>query len=153
VAAGVGEGGLIALAAAVERSSEHPLGAAIVAAAKERGLTLSEAKDFASTTGGGVSAKVDGRTVLVGQLAFLREHSVQGCDPLANEAEPLQKLGQTAIFVAVDGRAAGVLCVTDPIKSTTCEAIDALHQLGLKVIMLTGEPSTDRGSGRGANRH
>ena len=136
---GVQENELLALAAAVEQSSEHPLGAAIVEATKERGITLPVPKDFASTTGGGVSATVDGRTVLVGKLAFLQEHSVQGSDALASQAEPLQKLGQTAIFVAVDGRAIGVLSVADPIKSSTREAIESLHRLGLKIIMLTGD--------------
>jgi len=139
VADGADENQLLALTAAVEQSSEHPLGAAIVAAAKERQLSLSPVEDFASTTGGGVSAKVDGKTVLVGQLSFLCEHSVQGCEAIAAQAEPLQKLGQTAIFVAVDGNVAGVLAVADPVKSSAREAIGALHQLGLKVLMLTGD--------------
>ncbi|MEI9897832.1 MAG: copper-translocating P-type ATPase [Chthoniobacter sp.] len=137
--AGMDENELIALTAAVEQSSEHPLGAAIVAAAQERGLKLPAAQDFHSTTGGGVSATVNGQTILAGKLPFLREHSVTEGDALAAPAEALQKRGQTVIFVALDGRAAGFLSVADPIKSSTPEAIRALHALGLKVLMLTGD--------------
>ena len=139
VEGGLDENELVALAASVEQGSEHPLGAAIVAAAKERGLTLPAAQDFQSTTGGGVSAMVNGQTVLAGKLAFLRERSVQGSDTLAAPAEPLQQRGYTVIFVARDGKAAGMLAVTDPIKASTPETIQALHRLGLKVLMLTGD--------------
>jgi len=137
--AGVNENELLALAASVEQASEHPLGAAIVEATKERGITFPGAKEFVSKTGGGVSAMVDGRMVLVGKLAYLQEHSVQGMDGLAAQAEPQQKLGQTAIFVAVDGQAMGTLFVADPIKPSTREAIESLHRLGLKILMLTGD--------------
>jgi Cu+-exporting ATPase len=137
--AGVNESEMLALAASVEQSSEHPLGAAIVEATKERGITFPGAKKFVSATGGGVSATVDGRIVLVGKLAYLQEHSVQGIDGLAVQAEPQQKLGQTAIFVAVDGQATGTLFVADPIKPSTREAIELLHRLGLKILMLTGD--------------
>jgi Cu+-exporting ATPase len=137
--AGVDENELIALTAAVERSSEHPLGAAIVAAAQERGLKLPAAQDFTSATGGGVSAQVNGLIVLVGKLAFLREHAVPDTEALAAQAEPLQQRGQTVIFVARAGRAVGFLAVADPIKSSTPTAVQALHRLGLKVRMLTGD--------------
>jgi len=137
--AGVDENELIALSAAVEQSSEHPLGAAIVAAARERGLKLPAAQDFHSTTGGGVSATVNGQAVQAGKLAFLREHSVVESDALEASAETLQKRGQTVIFVARAGRAAGFLAVADPVKSSTPAAIQALHALGLKVLMLTGD--------------
>jgi Cu+-exporting ATPase len=138
-AAGLNENELVALAAAVEQGSEHPLGAAIVTAAKERGLNLPAAQDFQSTTGRGVNAKVHGKLVLVGKLAFLREHSVQGVDALAASAEPLQKLGRTVIFLARDGQAEGLLAVADPIKASTAGAIQLLHELGLEVRMLTGD--------------
>jgi heavy metal translocating P-type ATPase len=136
---GISENELLARAAAVEQASEHPLGAAIIQAAKERGITVPEAKDFASTTGRGVSAIVNGLPVLAGKLDFLKSLSVEGADELATQAEPLQKLGQTAVFVAVDGKAAGVLSVADPIKESTPEAIRSLHALGLKIRMLTGD--------------
>jgi Cu+-exporting ATPase len=135
----ISENELLARAAAVEQASEHPLGAAIVAAAKERGIALPTAKDFASTTGRGVSAIVNGVPVLAGKLDFLKSLAVEGADDLAAHAEPLQKLGQTAIFVAVNGKAAGVVSVADPIKASTPEAIRSLHALGLKIRMLTGD--------------
>jgi Cu+-exporting ATPase len=136
---GIAPDDLVSVAAAVEQSSEHPLAAAIVAGAKERKLTLPPVQNFQSTTGGGVSADVDGRRVLVGQLKFLQTQSVTGTEPLAESAAPLQSEGQTAIFVAVDGKAAGFLTVADPIKASTPDAIRALHALGLKIRMLTGD--------------
>ncbi|MEO8353194.1 MAG: copper-translocating P-type ATPase [Chthoniobacteraceae bacterium] len=130
---------LVRLTAAVERASEHPLAAAIVAGAKQRGLTLPAAQNFQSTTGGGVSAEVDGRPVLAGQITFLRSRGIADTDTLAKCAAPLQSQGQTAIFVAIDGQVAGFLTVVDPIKASTPEAIRALHALGLKIRMLTGD--------------
>ncbi|MEP6670765.1 MAG: heavy metal translocating P-type ATPase, partial [Chthoniobacter sp.] len=138
-AAGIGEEELIALAAAVEQSSEHPLGAAIVAAARERELKLLATQDFSSTTGGGVSATVSGQAVLAGKRAFLREHAVAEMEALAASAEAREKRGQTVIFVAREGRAVGFLAVADPIKASTPAAIRSLHALGLQVIMLTGD--------------
>ncbi len=137
--AGVDTNELLARTAAVEQASEHPLGAAIVSGAKERGLTLPTAQDFRSTTGGGVSANVDGHIVHIGKLEFLKGLSVEGADALAADAAPLQELGQTAIFVGIDGRAAGFLTVADPIKASTPEAIRSLHALGLSIRMLTGD--------------
>lgn len=136
---GVEENELVALTAAVEQASEHPLGAAIVAAARDRGLKILATQDFHSITGGGVSAAVNGRTVIAGQLSFLREHSVEDLDTLSTRAEALQKRGQTVIFVAREGRAIGLLSVADPIKPSTAAAIESLHRLGLKVLMLTGD--------------
>ncbi|HSI14203.1 MAG TPA: copper-translocating P-type ATPase [Chthoniobacter sp.] len=130
---------LTALAAAVEQGSEHPLGAAIVNSAHERGLSVPPAQHFESTTGGGVSAQVNGRTVLVGKPGFLRGQNVTDIEALEAPAQRLQELGQTVIFVARDGRAIGYLSVADPIKSSTAGAIESLHRLGLKVIMLTGD--------------
>jgi Cu+-exporting ATPase len=136
---GLGENDIVALAAAVEQSSEHPLGAAIVAAARERSLPIAPARDFASATGGGVSALVDGRTVLVGKPAFLRGRSVSGVAEFASQAEPLEKRGQTVVLLACDGIAVGALAVTDPIKSSARAAIQSLHDSGLQVFMLTGD--------------
>ena len=137
--AGTDESTLLAAAASVEQSSEHPLASAIVAGAQERGLTLGRAEDFQSFTGGGVSGLVAGRKVLVGKLDFLKEQGVADADALAAKAEPLQSQGQTAMFIAIDGKAAGIVSVTDPIKPSTAEAIRLLHELGLKVLMLTGD--------------
>ena len=137
--AGTDEGTLLAAAASVEQSSEHPLAAAIVAGAQERGLTLDRAEDFQSFTGGGVSGLVGGRKVLVGKLDFLKEQGVADADALTTKAEPLQSQGQTAMFVSIDGKAAGIISVADPIKASTAEAIRLLHELGLKVLMLTGD--------------
>ena len=136
---GVDENALLTIAASVEHYSEHPLAAAIVAGAKERGLALRAVSDFQSTTGGGVSAQVDGRSVLIGKPAFLHERGVTGLDPLISKAAPLQEQAQTVIFVALDNAAAGFIAVADAIKESTPAAIRALHALGLKIVMLTGD--------------
>ena len=130
---------LLTAAASVEQQSEHPLAAAIVAGAKERGLKLQATQDFQSTTGGGVSARIGESEVLVGKLAFLQSRGVTGTEALAAEAEPLQRQGQTAMFVAIGGKPAGIVSVADPIKESTPEAIRSLHALGLKIVMLTGD--------------
>jgi Cu+-exporting ATPase len=133
------EDSLIALAASVEQASEHPLAAAVVAAAKERGLSVAQATDFQSTTGGGVQARVDGRDVLIGKAGYLIENGVTGIEALAADGASLQGQAQTVIFVALDGKAAGYLALADPIKSTAADAIRTLHALGLRVVMLTGD--------------
>jgi Cu+-exporting ATPase len=102
-------------------------------------LKLSAGQNFQSTTGVGVSALVDGREILAGKIAFLQDRNVRGAKTLADEAEPLQRLGQTAIFAAIDGNAAGFVSVADPIKASTLEAIRSLHALGVKIVMLTGD--------------
>ena len=130
---------VLGVAAAVEQGSEHPLAAALIAAARERGLATRTATDFQSTTGGGVSAVVNGAAVLVGKAAFLAERGIAGVEALSREAEPLQNQGQTVIFVGIGGKAAGFLAVADPIRASTPEAIRALHARGLKVEMLTGD--------------
>ncbi|HZJ17199.1 MAG TPA: heavy metal translocating P-type ATPase [Chthoniobacteraceae bacterium] len=137
--AGVDESELLRLAASVERASEHPLGAALVEAAKERGLALSETKGFTSTTGGGVSASVDGQTIHVGNLDYLKAHSVQNANALSDAAVKFQERGQTAVFVGIDGHAAGFLTVGDRIKPSTPDAIRTVHALGLRIHMLTGD--------------
>jgi Cu+-exporting ATPase len=140
-AEGWSEEGLLRLAASLERGSEHPLAAAIVAGAAERGVELTEAGDFASTTGKGVSGQIDGRQVVLGNRKMLE---AVDADPgeLAERAEAMRAEGQTVMFVAVDGRLAGLLGVADPIKKSTPEAIRALHGEGIRIVMLTGDSRT-----------
>jgi Cu+-exporting ATPase len=132
---------LLGLAASLERGSEHPLAAAIVAGAEERGVPVRRAEDFAAHTGRGATGRVDGRPVTLGNRALLGD---QGLDPgpLAARAEALRREGQTVVFVAVEGRIAGLLGVADPIKETTPEAIEALHADGVRLVMLTGDSRT-----------
>ncbi len=127
------------LAASLEQNSEHPLAAAIVQGAKAQGLGIASVEGFRSVTAGGVLGKVDGRPVLVGKAAFLRSENIVGLEPLEESAAKLQEEGRTAVFVAIDGKPAGILSVADPIKGTTAEAIKELHALGLKLVMLTGD--------------
>ena len=127
------------LAASLEQSSEHPLAAAIVRGAKEQGIVVEAVKDFRSVTAGGVVGNVAGRQVMIGKPNFLRNEKITGLEPLEASAVKLQEEGKTAMFVAIDGKPAGILAVADPIKSTTAEAIRDLHTLGLKLIMLTGD--------------
>ncbi len=140
VAEGFAEDDLLALAAAVERGSEHPLAAAIVGGAEARGLAIPKAEGFASATGRGVRATVEGREVVLGNRRMLDE---VGIDPggLAGAAERLRSEGKTAMFVAVDGRAAGLVAVADPVKATTPEAIRALQAEGIRIVVLTGDAS------------
>jgi Cu+-exporting ATPase len=135
----ISEEQLLSYAASVERQSEHPLAASIVAGAQARHLTLAKVTDFQSTTGGGVIGKVNGREVLVGKPQFLRMQNVSGIEPLEANASEMQEQGQTAMFVAVDRRAAGIITVADPIKESSIEAIQHLHRLGIKIIILTGD--------------
>ncbi|MGH8727339.1 MAG: heavy metal translocating P-type ATPase [Burkholderiales bacterium] len=129
---------LLRLAATVEKSSEHPLAAAIVAGAKQRGIKLGDAESFDSKTGKGVIARVEGREVALGNLALLEELRI---DPggFGHEAEKLRTHGQTVMFVAVDGKAYGLIAVADPIKDSAAKAIDALHSEGVRIVMLTGD--------------
>ncbi len=127
------------LAASLEQSSEHPLAAAIVRGAKEQGIALGAIKDFRSVTAGGVAGLIAGRTIMVGKPDFLRKEKIPGLEPLEAKAVKLQEDGKTAIFVAIDGKPAGILAVADPIKTTTAEAIGELHSLGLHLVMLTGD--------------
>jgi Cu+-exporting ATPase len=135
----VSEQELLAAAASVEQNSEHPLAAAIVNGAKERGVKLPAVTDFQSTTGGGVTGQVDGKRVLVGKPQFLRSQGIGDLEAFEAKAAELQQQGQTAIFVAFDNRVAGIVTVSDPIKESTADAIEQLHKLGLKIIMLTGD--------------
>lgn len=136
---GTSEDALLRMVAAVESNSEHPLARSIVEGARERELEVPEATDFASTTGGGVEGIVDGREVRIGDAAFLRDAGTESVDVLDEEAERLQRDGRTVMFAAVDGRLAGLIAVSDPIKESTPEAIAALHDLGLRILVLTGD--------------
>jgi len=135
------ESELLRLAATLERASEHPLAAAILAAACERGLALGDAADFRSVTGKGVVGRVDGREVALGNPKLFAELGLD-INPASEQAEALRRDGQTVIFVAVDGRLAGLLGVADPIKDSTYEAIRMLHRGGVRIVMLTGDSRT-----------
>ena len=138
---GMDEKELLRLAASLERGSEHPLAEAIVRGAEEKGVALVEAKAFDSLTGKGVKGTIDGKSVALGNLALLEALEIDP-GPLADQAEVLRKDGQTVMFVAVDGRPAGLVSVADPIKETTPAALDALHKEGVRIIMLTGDSAT-----------
>jgi P-type Cu+ transporter len=132
---------LLRLAASLERASEHPLAAAIVAGAEARGIELASIEAFESVTGAGVKATVDGARVALGNRKLMDDAKV-GVEPLAEIAESMRADGQTVMFVAVDGHAAGLIGVADPIKATTPEAIRELHDEGIRVVMLTGDSRT-----------
>jgi Cu+-exporting ATPase len=132
---------LLQLAASLEQGSEHPLAESIVDAAREKGLKLSSPDAFASVTGKGVTGKIDGRKVALGNLKLLAELSIDPGD-LPDQAESLRRKGATAMFVAIDGAPAGLLAVADPIKDSTFGAIKELQKMGLRVVMLTGDNET-----------
>jgi Cu+-exporting ATPase len=140
-AEGVDEGELLRLAASLERGSEHPLAAAIVAGALERDLALDEAKDFESVTGKGVTGRVGGRRVALGNLKLLEQLGVDAAG-LEARADDMRREGETVMFFAIDGQAAGLLGVADPIKASTPEAIRLLQADGVKIVMLTGDNRT-----------
>ncbi|WDI31968.1 copper-translocating P-type ATPase [Hyphococcus flavus] len=129
---------LLTLAASVEKGSEHPLATAIVEGTEERGAETAKTKDFSSVTGEGVEAEVDGRKVALGNAKMMKRVGAYD-DAIAAAAEKHRREGHTVMFVAVDGKAAGLIGVADPIKETTPEAIRALHAAGVKVVMLTGD--------------
>jgi len=135
----VSERELLQIAASVESPSEHPLARAIVEGAKKEKIDLREITDFQSTTGGGVYAKLDGKVILVGKEKFLADSNVRFSEDLTQEARRLQERAQTTVWVAVNGDAAGVLGIADPIKPTTREAVRELHEMDLKIIMCTGD--------------
>jgi Cu+-exporting ATPase len=139
--AGTNREEILRLAASLERASEHPLAAAIVAAAEKEGMQLANTDEFRSLTGRGVLGKVDGRFLALGNSKLLEELSVAP-GPLLALAEELRREGHTAMFVAIDNRAAGLVAVSDPIKQSTPEAIEILHGEGVKIVMLTGDSRT-----------
>jgi len=138
---GFAEDELLRLAASVERASEHPLAAAIVAAAEQRKLSLGSATDFDSPTGKGAIGTVEGRRVLIGNARFLKEHGIDVAS-LTDAADELRKEGATAIFIGIDGKAAGVISIADPVKASTPTALEALKEDGVRVVMLTGDNRT-----------
>ncbi|MGY0561258.1 copper-transporting P-type ATPase [Luteimonas sp. A277] len=140
-AQGFDETGILCLGAAVEQVSEHPLALAIVAAARERDIELPQVTGFDSPLGKGVIGTVQGRSVLLGNAAFLREHGVDVA-ALAEAADRLRHDGATAIYIGIDGVAAGIFAIADPIKPTTAQALKALHADGIRIVMLTGDNRT-----------
>jgi P-type Cu+ transporter len=137
-AEGFDEATILSLGASLERSSEHPLAAAILAAAKERGLALQDVTDFKSATGKGITGNVGGRQVAIGNAKFLSEIGVASAD-LETRASDLQREGATAIFIAVDGQPGGVIAIADPIKASTPAALAKLRADGIRIVMLTGD--------------
>ncbi len=140
-APGQDENEILRLAASLERGSEHPLAAAIVAGAEENGIQLADARDFRSITGKGVVGAVDGQQVALGNRRLLEELGV-GASELAARSEELRRDGQTVMFVVVDRSVAGLIGVADPVKPSTPEAIRTLHDDGVKIVMLTGDNRT-----------
>ncbi len=132
---------LLALAAAVERGSEHPLAAAIVRGADERKVPQLSASDVATVTGQGITGTVDGREVLLGNQTLLSARGIDGSASAAR-AEELRREGQTVMFVAVDGQVVGLVGVADPVRSTTPAALEALRKAGVRVVMMTGDSRT-----------
>ena len=140
-AEGFDEATVLSLGASLERSSEHPLAAAIVTSAKDRGVALQEITEFASVTGKGVKGGIGGRKVAVGNAKLLRDLGVTAAD-LETRADDLRRDGATAMFVAVNGHPAGIIAVADPIKATTPEALATLRADGIRIVMLTGDNRT-----------
>jgi Cu+-exporting ATPase len=138
---GFNESQLLKLAASVERGSEHPLASAIIAAASERKLELSTVDGFDAPAGKGVTGNVEGKRIALGNARFLAELNID-TGALAAQAERLRGDGATALFVAVDGKPAGVIVIADPIKETTPHALSALAASGIRVVMLTGDNRT-----------
>lgn len=139
VVSNIEEKEFLSLAASLERQSEHPLAESIVAGAEERKAEFKRVEDFESITGKGVSGKVGGRIVALGNQKMLEEIGVKTDAKLALQADRLRAEGQTVMFVAIDNKHSGILGVTDPIKASTAEAIKLLHDEGLKVVMVTGD--------------
>jgi Cu+-exporting ATPase len=137
-ALGVSENELLKLAASLERGSEHPLAAAVVRAAADRGLALAKVDGFESVSGKGVTGIIEGRKVALGNQPMMQAAGID-VGPLEAAAGELRSSGATAIFAALDGKASGVIAIADPIKATTADAVRALKQAGVRVVMLTGD--------------
>ncbi|WP_073140539.1 heavy metal translocating P-type ATPase [Muricoccus roseus] len=144
-APGLAETEVLPLAASLERSSEHPLAAAVVAAARERGMTFAEPADFASITGKGVTGSVNGRQVALGNARLMQDLGVDLGD-LTARADELRREGGTALFLALDGKPGGVIAVADPVKQTTPAALQSLRESGIHIVMLTGDNQTTAGA-------
>ena len=139
--AGLSESDILPLAASLERSSEHPLAAAIVAAARSRGHAIREATDFASVTGKGVTGNVDGKSVALGNAKLMADLRIVLGD-LEQAADALRGDGATALFLCIDGKPGGMIVIADPIKATTQSALDSLRKDGIRIVMLTGDNKT-----------
>jgi Cu+-exporting ATPase len=140
-APGFAETDMLRMAAALEASSEHPLGAAILDAAKEKGLTPPDAGDFRTLTGKGVTGVVDGKPVAIGNARLMQEVGIASGD-LAARAEELRRDGATVLFLAVEGRPAGMIAIADPVKQTTPGALETLRADNVRIVMLTGDNRT-----------
>jgi P-type Cu+ transporter len=134
----IDESELMRLIASLEQGSEHPLAAALLADAKQRGLTLTDARDFHSRTGRGVTGRVDGRAVVAGNEKLFQELGLE-LQTLARPADELRRNGQTVVFAAADGRPAGIIGIADPIKHSTPHALRDLRTEGIRIVMLTGD--------------
>jgi len=133
------EKSLLSIAASIEESSEHPLARCVVDYAKEKGYALAPVVGFESVTSAGVKGKINGKAVLLGKRKFIQDNGISLFEELNKQSEEFQGKAQTVVWVAVDGQVAGMLGISDPIKKTTPEAINALHKMGLKVVLLTGD--------------
>jgi Cu+-exporting ATPase len=140
-ASGFAEIDMLRMAAALEASSEHPLGAAILDAAKEKGLAPQDARDFRTLTGKGVTGVVDGKPVAIGNARLMQEVGIASGD-LAARAEELRRDGATVLFLAVGGRPAGMIAIADPVKQTTPGALETLRADNVRIVMLTGDNRT-----------
>jgi heavy metal translocating P-type ATPase len=132
---------VLVIAASLEKMSEHPLGSAIISHLKKQGLPLLDVKNFSAITGKGIRGEIDGLPVCLGNAGLLKEVGINTLD-LEEQAESLRAQGHTIVFVAIDNKLAGLISVTDPIKTTSAEAVNLLHADGVKIIMLTGDNST-----------
>lgn len=141
VAVGISGDDLLSYAASLEQSSEHPLAHAVVVAAKEKGLSVAKAEDFDSPTGKGVIGKVNGHAVALGNIKMMNELKIDVAS-LEKQGDELRQDGATVIFATIDGKAAGLLAIADPIKETTYQAIQELRRAGIRVVMLTGDNKT-----------
>ena len=137
-ATGQDEATVLKLAATLEKGSEHPLAAAIVRGAEERGVTLAEATDFEAVTGKGVRGTVDGTAVAIGNLKLAQDLGLE-VEALTETANDRRDEGETVMFVTLEGGLAGMVSVADPVKDSTPGALDALHRLGFRIIMATGD--------------
>jgi Cu+-exporting ATPase len=140
-AAGLSDAELLRLAASLERASEHPLAASILAAARESGIATDEPSEFASVTGKGVTGKVGGRSVALGNAKLMAEHGID-LGELVERADALRKEGATALFLGIDGKPGGMIAIADPIKATTEAALQSLRADGIRVVMVTGDTRT-----------
>jgi len=141
LASGTSEAEMLPLAAGLERSSGHPLATAIVAAARARGISLQDPTEFSSLTGMGVTGRIDGRSVALGNMKLMDSLGI-AFSAMVAKADQLRADGATALYVAVDGRPAAVIAIADPIKATTAAALDSLRASGIRIVMLTGDNKT-----------